>query len=68
MENSGGAVVPPVTAGEVSATRISLKPISVNDKIDVLQPLSDDDIVISNVSTIVSTFPTHEPCPEHIKK
>lgn len=68
MENSGGAVVPPVAAGEVSATRISLKPISVNDKIDVLQPLSDDDIVISNVSTIVSTFPTHEPCPEHIKK
>lgn len=68
MASTGGSAPAPTTAGSVSATKISLEPLPIVTKTDILQPESDDAPQENDVETIVSTFPTHEPCPEHTIK
>lgn len=63
--NVGGAFIGAKAASPTEAKVIEPDKFTKYDKNDVTQPPSDAEPQVKVLKTIVTTLPTHEPCPEH---
>lgn len=64
-QNMGGGFIGAAAASPTSASVIEPDKFEPFNKTDVTQPESDDDPEEEAFPTMVTTLPTHEPCPEH---
>lgn len=64
-QNMGGGFIGAKAASPTRASVIEPDKFELFNKTDIVQPESDDEPEESAFPTLVTTLPTHEPCPEH---
>lgn len=63
--NIGGSFIGAKAATPTQASVIQPLKFDKFDKEDIFQPSSEDEPQVTILKTVVTTLPTHEPCPEH---
>lgn len=65
MQNAGGGGSSAKSASSANPNTIAIPDMATFSKKDVTQPQSDAAVQYTDVNTIVTIYPTHEPCPDH---
>lgn len=68
LQNVGGGAIGASSATGPAPKIIEVPDLSRFNKAEITQPKSNEKPTETTISTIVTVFPTHEPCPEHKKR